>query len=370
MTPRERTLAVLASERPDRLPREVKLTPPLLAALQQSTGATDPAEYFALEVRDVFFAPPAKLPDFSPYYPEGRAAAVEPGRLGGGRVGRRRQGGLDVPFRPHRASDEPAHDPRGIGTVSVSRPDAAANATSTRSGEVRRLHDRGLFVIGFMEWTIFEIAWHMRGMAEFFNDIAFNPPFAEYLLDRITAIRCFQARRYAEAGVDLLKIGDDMGTQIAMFISPAMYRQWFKPRHAAVIRAAREVRPDLPVCYHSDGKCWDIIPDLIEIGVTVLNPVQPECLDIAQVKKQFGDRLAFWGGIGTQTTMPFATPDEVYRTVQQTIDEPRPDRLLSLPDARAGAGSAVGEYPRLPPGGGGIPPMILTQEHPTEACVP
>ena len=70
----------------------------------------------------------------------------------------------------------------------------------------------------------------------------------------------------------MLKIGDDVGTQIAMMMSPQMYRQWFKPRHAAVIAAARAVRPDLPVCYHSDGNCWRVIPDLIEIGVTVLNP--------------------------------------------------------------------------------------------------
>ena len=185
---------------------------------------------------------------------------------------------------------------------------------------MQSLHDRGLFVIGFMEWTIFEIAWHMRGMPEFFDDIAFHPELAEFLLDKITPTRCFQARRFAEAGVDMLKIGDDLGTQIAMMMSPAMYRQWFKPRHAAVIAAARAVRPDLPVCYHSDGNCWSVIPDLIEAGVTVLNPVQPECLDIAKVKREFGDRLVFWGGVGTQTTMPFASADEVYRSVQRTID--------------------------------------------------
>ena len=137
-----------------------------------------------------------------------------------------------------------------------------------------------------MEWTIFEIAWHLRGMTELFTDMAFNPEFAERLLDRITAIRAFQARRFAEAGVDMLKIGDDVGTQKAMLMSPRMYREWFKPRHAAVIRAAREARPDLPVCYHSDGNCRDVIPDLIDIGVTVLNPVQPECLDLAAVKKR------------------------------------------------------------------------------------
>ena len=118
----------------------------------------------------------------------------------------------------------------------------------------------------------------------------------------------------------MLRIGDDVGTQIAMLMSPRMYRDWFKPRHAAVICAAREIAPDLPVSYHSDGNCWQIIPDLIEIGVTVLNPVQPECLAVAEVKRRFGDRLAFWGGIGTQTTMPFSTPGEVYRTVRETID--------------------------------------------------
>ena len=75
--------------------------------------------------------------------------------------------------------------------------------------------------------------------------------------------------------------------------------------------------PDLPVSYHSNGNCWQIIPDLIEIGVTVLNPVQPECLAVAEVKRRFGDRFASRGGIGTQTTMPFSTPGEVYRTVRR-----------------------------------------------------
>ena len=318
MTPRERTLAVLARERPDRLPCELKLTPPLLESFQKRTGATDPAEYFALDIRDVFLAPPAQLPDFSPYYPDGlptlaNAPGWEVGEWGVGVKGCSTYHFVHI-----------EHPMRRLSTIADLQrypfPDPTAPPRHQHlAGEVSALHQRGLFAIGFMEWTIFEIAWHMRGMEELFDDLAFNTPFAEYLLDRITEIRCAQARLHAAAGVDLLKIGDDMGTQISMFMSPQMYRQWFKPRHAAVIRAAREIRPDLPVCYHSDGKCWDIIPDLIEIGVTVLNPVQPECLDLVQVKRQFGDRLVFWGGIGTQTTMPFAKPDELFRAVQQTI---------------------------------------------------
>ena len=330
MTPRERTLAVLAREKPDRLPRELKLTPPQEEAFRARTGASDPADYFDLDVRDVFFSTPTKMPDFSPYYPEGlprlwNPAGWEVGEWGVGVTGCSTYHFIHIehPLKQLKKLEELEQYP----FPDLTPPERHGHL----EGQVRRLHERGLFVIGFMEWTIFEIAWHMRGMAELFSDMAFNPPLAEYLLDRITAIRCFQARRHAEAGVDLLKIGDDLGTQIAMFMSPRMYRQWFKPRHAAVIRAAREVRPDLPVCYHSDGKCWEVIPDLIEIGVTVLNPVQPECLDLAAVKKEFGDRLIFWGGVGTQTTMPFSSAGEVYRTIQQTIDVLGPTGYFPCP---------------------------------------
>jgi uroporphyrinogen decarboxylase len=131
--------------------------------------------------------------------------------------------------------------------------------------------------------------------------------------------------------VDMIKIGDDVGVQNGMLMSPAMYRRWFKPRHAAVVRAGREVRPDIPFCYHSDGNCREIIPDLIEAGVTVLNPVQPECLNIVELKKDFGDKLIFWGGVGTQTTMPFSTPDEVFESVQKTIDVLGPTGFFPCP---------------------------------------
>jgi uroporphyrinogen decarboxylase len=89
---------------------------------------------------------------------------------------------------------------------------------------------------------------------------------------------------------------------------------------ARIIAEARAIKPGLPVFYHSDGNPEAIIPDLIEIGVTILNPVQPECIDPAQIKKKYGEQLALWGCIGTQTTMPFGTPDDVRREVRQRIE--------------------------------------------------
>jgi len=330
MNSRERTLAVLAREKPDRLPRELKLTPALLEDFEKRTGASDPSEYFALDVRDVFFAPPAAIADFSAYYPEGVPRFWNPA---GWEVGEWGVGVTDGSMYHFIHLEHPMKQLAAIEEIErYPFPDLTLPARHRHlEGQVRELHERGLFVIGFMEWTIFEIAWHLRGMTEFFSDIAFNPHFAARLLDRITAIRSFQARRFAEAGVDMIKIGDDVGTQRAMLMSPKMYREWFKPRHKAVIDAARNVRPEIPVCYHTDGNCWDIIPDLIDIGVTVLNPVQPECLDLAAVKKRFGDKLVFWGGIGTQTTMPFASAEEVYLKVQRTIDVLGPTGYFPCP---------------------------------------
>ena len=330
MTSRTRTQAVLNRQVPDRLPKEFKLTPPLLESFRERTGGDDFATYFHLDVKDVFFRPPPVMPNFSQYYPEGLPPLPNPPGWEVGEWGVGQVPGSQLHFV------HIEHPMRNLSRVSeleafpfpdLRRPERHAHLEA----EVNALHDQGLFVVAFMEWTIFEIAWHLRGMDALFSDLVFNPGFAEHLLEKITDTRCFQARRYAESGVDMLRIGDDVGTQRAMLMSPEMYRQWFKPRHAAVIDAARRVRPDLPVSYHSDGSCWDIIPDLIEAGVTVLNPVQPECMDIGKVKKEFGRHLIFWGGIGTQTTMPFGTPCQVYETVQRAVDTLGPTGYLPCP---------------------------------------
>ncbi len=330
MTPRERVQAVLGRRVPDRLPREFRLTPPLQEAFEARTGATDPDEYYHLESRYVYFAPPGELADFSPYYPNGVPRLWNPA---GWEVGEWGVGATPGSLL-HFVHIE--HPMLGLSKVSeleeypfpdLTRPERHQHLEAC----VRELHERDRFAIGFLEWTIFEIAWHMRGMKNLFVDMLRNQPFAECLLEKITQIRCFQARRLAEAGVDLLKIGDDVGTQLSLLMSRKMYRQWFQPRHARVIAAARAVRRDLPVCYHSDGNCWEVIPDLIEAGVTVLNPVQPECLDLAAVKREFGKDLVFMGGVGTQTTRPFETAAEVYETVRRTIDTLGPTGFFPCP---------------------------------------
>jgi len=164
------------------------------------------------------------------------------------------------------------------------------------------------------------VAWQMRGMEELLLDFQLNPDLAAYLLDRITEVRRRQARFFAQQDVDILVLGDDVSMQTGMIMSPTTWQQWFKGRMRLIIEEARAIKPDLPVFYHSDGNPEAIIPDLIEIGVTILNPVQPECIDPIVVKQKYGDRLALWGTIGTQTTMPFGTPDDVRQEVKERIE--------------------------------------------------
>jgi uroporphyrinogen decarboxylase len=129
----------------------------------------------------------------------------------------------------------------------------------------------------------------------------------------------FAAQQFAAADVDLLVLGDDIATQRGLMMSLPMWRRIFKPRLRQIIRAAKAIKPDLLIFYHSDGNVWDAIPDLIETGVQVLNPVQPECMNPAEVKRVFGDRLACFGTVSVQRTMPLGTPDDVRAEVRERI---------------------------------------------------
>ncbi len=327
-------LTAVARQRPDRVPKDLSwgLTPAVRRLFQDKTGRDDPEDYFGVDIRFVGLGlPPEKHADevrlrrevFAPYHrdlPEGATLSE---------WGTAHVLGTFHHFQRYVPSM------RSFTTLAEFEaypyPDlAASDRVPPAAAAVQRHHDRGLAAGGALATTIFEVAWQMRGMEELLLDFALRPALAVHLLDRITAIRRRQARLLAEAGVDILVLGDDVSMQTGMLMSPAAWRRWFKGRMAAIIGEARAVQPDLPIFYHSDGNPEAIIPELIEIGVTILNPVQPECIDPVMVKECYGDRLALWGTIGTQTTMPFGTPEEVRAEVKHRIETVGQDGGLVL----------------------------------------
>lgn len=186
---------------------------------------------------------------------------------------------------------------------------------------VAEIKAKNLAVVAHMEMTLFEPAWQIRGFEELMMDFHDRPEFAECLLDRITAGSIFRARTYAQAGADIIRTGDDVGMEDRLMMSPALWRKFLKPRLAKVFRAAKQANPDVLIFYHSDGNVVDLIDDLIEIGMDVLNPVQPECMDVGALKTRFGRRLSFWGTIGLQRALPFGKPEDVQAEVRQRIEQ-------------------------------------------------
>jgi len=177
--------------------------------------------------------------------------------------------------------------------------------------QLLRDHGQEYFIVGVTVTTVFETAWALRGLEQMMVDLVSDPDLADTLLDIPFHYHLTAAKTLAALRIDMIWTGDDVGGQSAMIISPATWRRFLKPRMARFIAEVRQVNPQVKIAYHSDGMIAPIIPELIEIGVDVLNPVQPACLDPARLRRDYGDRLCFWGSIDEQHTLPFGTPDDV-----------------------------------------------------------
>ena len=191
----------------------------------------------------------------------------------------------------------------------------------------RRLAERNEYAILATPWLLFpfERAMAMQGLEAFLLNMGLHPEFAVALLEKIAGLcKALMGIFLRELGdnVDIIKIGDDLGTQQSLMMSPKMYREMLKPIHADYIRFIKE-RTSAKVFFHTDGDVEPLIEDFIEIGVDILNPIQTSAgkmADLASLKAKYGDRIVFCGGIDTHRILPFGTPDEVRMEVKRVIE--------------------------------------------------
>ena len=194
-------------------------------------------------------------------------------------------------------------------------PDPHRPELYAEAARVIREFKQEYWIVGVCPTTIFESAWALRGYDRLMVDFLLDPDLAERILDFTYCHHLVAAQKLAELGVDMVWLGDDFGSQKAMLISPEVWRRFFKPRMAQMIASLKRINPQVKVAYHSDGFIYPIIPELIEIGLDVLNPIQPAAMDPVQLKQDFGDKLSFWGSIDLQHTLPYGTPAEVHSEV-------------------------------------------------------
>jgi uroporphyrinogen decarboxylase len=246
--------------------------------------------------------------------------------------------GWFMPFEGGLYYDMREHPLANIDTVSELEnwpfPDPTDDARFVGMAEAARriMHDRGrAYVLGRNAPGIFEVALWLRGFENFYSDMLTNVPFAEALLDRIMENKArYWEKALSILGEDVMVISeaDDLASQSGPLISPAIYRKLLKPRHTQLFAHIRKsAKVPIGIFYHSCGAIADLIPDLIESGVDILNPVQVSAagMDTKVLKRRFGDAVSFWGGgVDTQHVLPYGTPVQVGDEVRRRIDDLAP----------------------------------------------
>jgi uroporphyrinogen decarboxylase len=321
MTSRQRVLTALARKPTDRVPRllyeeAIGYTPPIARLLGQGCASQLPRDYFAMDISSVTCNPTV--------LPRERCAQwlgpSGPEALASGQVDEWGVWWKTGDFHHFAHPDSPL---RGLEDLQRLReypwPDLEAPYRWEGLCErVAALHERGLAVAAYAG-SVFEHSWYLRGMEDLMMDMLAAPTIAHWFFERTAALQQFAAAQFARAGVDIIITGDDVAGQKGMLMKLGVWREFLKPRLAATVRAVKQARPDSFVFYHSDGNMEAVVPELIEIGIDILNPVQPECMDPAAVKLKYGDRLSFWGTVSVQQTMPFGTPEEVRAEVRSRV---------------------------------------------------
>jgi len=192
--------------------------------------------------------------------------------------------------------------------------------------EAQALADANQYAIMATPWLMFpfERAFSMQGMDKFLMNMAMYPDFAEALLRKNLELCKQLMGNFLTAignNIDMIKIGDDLGTQERLMISPRMYRKLLKPIHAELIAHIKQYT-DAKIFFHTDGDVFDLIEDFIEIGVDVLNPIQTSAgkmADLEGLKERYGKDLVFCGAVDTQDLLPHGTPEQVRQEMKRVI---------------------------------------------------
>jgi len=182
-----------------------------------------------------------------------------------------------------------------------------------------RKYKKEYWIVGVAVTTMYETAWALRGFEQMFIDFITNPDLVNTIFDMTLNYHYTIAKNLVNRGVDMIWIGDDVGAQNRMLISPELWRKYFKSKMEVFISSLKKINPELKIAYHSDGYIVPIIAELIEIGIDILNPIQPRSMDPVEIKKKFGDKLCLWGTIDEQHTLPFTNPETVRNEIAERI---------------------------------------------------
>jgi len=196
-------------------------------------------------------------------------------------------------------------------------PDSDDPSRYEEYSEILGMNKDRFFVVDF-GFSLFERAWTLTGMENLLMAMVSNEDFVRFLLDRILNFNLRIIENACSFDIDAMMFGDDWGQQTGLIMGPKLWRQFIKPRIKQMYGLVKSKGKF--VFIHSCGKVDEIFPDLIECGLDVFNPFQPEVMDVFEMKKKYGSSLSFYGGISTQKTLPYETPAQVKDEVKRLLD--------------------------------------------------
>lgn len=309
---RDNLAALLNHGSPDWMPFTLDVgaiggfTAPVMRQFMEKTGKTDPAEYFGSDFRTL-----SLKARFGGEDPAVCDADVEPGTTfdewGIGHSPSEVEGSVARAYPPLARAE------------SVREVEAYPSPVIDSTADLSRMavfKQAGYPVLGYAG-SVYEWSWWLRGMEAFFADMVLEPHLTEAIVAKVARYTKELALESARRGIDVLCFYDDVGMQTGMQISPEMWRRFIKPRWKEILEALRSEHPDVRTFLHSCGNIRSIVPDIVELGFDILHPVQPECMDFAEVHREFGRHIVLCATISAQRIFPFGTPREVRLEVQR-----------------------------------------------------
>jgi uroporphyrinogen decarboxylase len=177
-------------------------------------------------------------------------------------------------------------------------------------------------IVGDLETTIYETAWYLTGLEKLLTDLLTEPEYLPVLLDKIMEINLVTGKKLIETGADIIWAGDDFGSQSGIIMDPDTWRRHFKPRIKTIFEEFRKVNPEIKIAWHSCGSIVPLIPEFIEIGLDILNPLQPLAYGMTPeyLVENFGQDLVFFGGIDIQELLPKGPISKIKDEVKRRIE--------------------------------------------------
>ncbi len=319
MTSKERVQLAINHEEPDKVPLDSWMAPEVADELVKILNVDTSSDPFALPKRlgnDLLYRAVGFCEGFSTIYDQTKKIGdnLYKDDFGIQWSFKRQQHGGYCEMVSH-----PLADKRNYDTFKWPDPLVVSKVGLRENKELIERDGKEYGIIGAVACSMLEGAWYLRGLDNFLMDVASDLDFANDLLDHTMHHSLVLSKELVKMGVDILWWGDDFSFESGPIMQPELIRKILMPRYARVFRELRAIDKNVKIAFHCDGKVEWALDDLIEAGVDIINPLQPDANDVPAAKKRYGRKLTVWGNVDTRNVMTNGTVTEVVEEVKNVI---------------------------------------------------